>query len=100
MSRKKNKREYSVEELYNPQIDLNRDAVGYGRQSSKDQVLNNVQSYISQTVMLLAYIKEQGFRDDGTTGMVTLFIENQVVEEDGTVSIKNASGTWPIDRRA
>jgi len=96
---KKPRREYSVEELYNPQIDLSRDAVGYGRQSSKDQVLKNVQSRISQTVMLLAYIKDMGFRDDGVTGKVTLFVENQVVDADGNIRIKNASGTWPIDRR-
>ena len=96
---KKQKREYTVQELYNPQIDLIRDAVGYGRQSSKDQVLNNVQSHISQTVVLLEYIKELGFRDDGSTGKLTLFIENQVIDADGNVSIKNASGTWSIDRR-
>lgn len=93
-SRKKQKREYSTEELYNPQIDNSRDAVAYGRQSSKDQVVKNVQSRISQTVMLLAYTKELGFREDGTTGKVTLFVENQVVDAEGNVNIKNASGTW------
>jgi len=98
-SRKKSKREYSTEELYNPQIDISRDAVAYGRQSSKDQVVKNVQSHISQTVMLLAYTKELGFREDGTTGKVTLFVENQVVDAEGNVNIKNASGTWSIDRR-
>src|SRR5205807_8196232 len=49
--------------------------------------------------MLLAYTKDLGFRDDGTTGKVTLFVENQVVDADGNVTIKNASGTWSIDRR-
>ncbi|HYU73719.1 MAG TPA: recombinase family protein [Ktedonobacteraceae bacterium] len=96
---KKLRREYTVEELYNPQIDISRDAFAYGRQSSKDQVVKNIQSHISQTVMLLAYTKELGFRDDGTTGKVTLFIENQVVDSYGNVTIKNASGTWSIDRR-
>jgi DNA invertase Pin-like site-specific DNA recombinase len=96
---KKSRREYTVEELYSPQIDLSRDAVTYGRQSSKDQVVKNIQSHISQTVMLLAYTKDLGFRDDGTTGRVTLFVENQVVDAEGNISIKNASGTWPIDRR-
>ena len=98
-SRKKPRREYPVEELYNPQIDLSRDAVAYGRQSSKDQVVKNIQSHISQTVMLLAYTKELGFRDDSTTGKVTLFVENQVVDAEGNINIKNASGTWSIDRR-
>jgi DNA invertase Pin-like site-specific DNA recombinase len=96
---KKSRREYTVQELFNPQIDLKREAVGYGRQSTKDQVLKNVQSHISQTVMLLAYTKDLGFRDDGTTGKVTLFVENQVVDAEGNMSIKDASGTWPIDRR-
>ncbi len=65
MKSKKSKKEYSVEELYNPQFDLSRDAVAYGRQSSKDQMVKNVQSHISQTIMLLAYTKELGYRDDG-----------------------------------
>ena len=99
MKSKKSKKEYSVEELYNPQFDLSRDAVAYGRQSSKDQMVKNVQSHISQTIMLLAYTKELGYRDDGTTGKVTLFVENQVIDAEGNVSIKNASGTWSIDRR-
>ena len=86
--RKWQRREYSVEELYNPQIDLTRDAVAYGRQSSKDQVVKNVQSHISQTVLLLAYTKELGFKDDATTGKVTLFVENQVIDAEGNVSIK------------
>jgi hypothetical protein len=98
-NRKKQKRRYSPEELYNPQIDLSREACLYGRQSSKDQVIQNIQSHISQTVMLLEYTKSLGFRDDRKTGKVTLFVENQVVDADGNVSIKNASGTWPIDRR-
>ncbi len=98
--RKKQKREYTLEELYNPQIDLSRDAVAYGRQSQTKQVVKNVQSHISQTVMLLAYTREDlGFRDDGTTGKVTLFVENEVIDADGNVGIKNASGTWPIERR-
>ena len=97
--KKKPRREYTVEELYNPQIDIHGDAVTYGRQSSKDQVVKNVQSHISQTVMLLAYTKELGFRDDSKTGKVTLFFENQVVDAEGNISIKNASGTWSIDRR-
>lgn len=96
---KKIKRVYTAEELYNPQIDLSRDACLYGRQSSKDQVIQNIQSHISQTVMQLAYTKDLGFRDDGTTGKVTLFVENEVIGADGNVKIKNASGTWPIDRR-
>jgi hypothetical protein len=50
--------------LYNPQIDISRDAVTYGRQSSKDQVVKNIQSHISQTVMLLAYTKELAFEVD------------------------------------
>lgn len=100
MSRsKKPKRIYTSEELYNPQIDLSRDACLYGRQSAKEQVVNNIQSHISQTVMLLAYTKDLGFRDDGTTGKVTLFVENEVVDGEGNVKIKSASGTWSIDRR-
>ncbi len=55
MGKKRPRREYTVEELYSPQIDLERDAYLYGRQSGKDP--------------------------------------------DGTISIKDASGTWPIDRR-
>src|SRR5712692_205974 len=96
---KKIKRVYTAEELYNPQIDLSRDACLYGRQSSKDQVIQNIQSHISQTVMLLAYTKDLGFRDDNTTGKVTLFVENEVVDGEGNVKLKSASGTWPIDRR-
>ena len=99
MTKKKQRRNFSTEELYNPQIDLNRDALVYGRQSLKDQVVRNVQSHISQTVMLLAYTKELGFREDGTTGKVTLFVENQIFDADGNVKIKNASGTWSINRR-
>ena len=98
-NRKKQRKHYTAEELYNPQIDLLRDAVGYGRQSAKDQYFSNVQSRISQTVELLIYMKGLGFRDDGKTGKVTLFVENQVVDAEGNVTIKNASGTWPIDRR-
>lgn len=97
--RKKPRREYTAEELYNPQIDLSREAAGYGRQSQTKQVVKNVQSHIAQTVMLLSYIKDLGFRDDGTTGKVTLFVENEVVDAEGNVRIKDASGTWPIDRR-
>src|SRR5205823_2881156 len=98
-SRKKKKRQYTVDELYNPQIDLNRDAYVYGRQSQKEQMLKNIQSHISQTIMLLSYTKEVlGYKDDGTTGNVTLFVENQVIDANGNVSIKNASGTWSIDR--
>ena len=80
-------------------IDLTRDACLYGRQSAKEQVLNNIQSHISQTVLLLAYTKDLGFRDDNTTGKVTLFVENEVVDGEGNVKIKSASGTWSIDRR-
>jgi hypothetical protein len=98
--RRKQKRQYTPEELYNPQIDLSRDAFLYGRQSQKEQVVKNIQSHISQTVMLLAYTKEiLGFKDDGTTGSVTLLVENQVIDADGNISIKNASGTWSINRR-
>jgi hypothetical protein len=52
--------------------------------------MKNVQSHISQTVMLLAYTKELGFRDDSSTGKVTLFVENQIVDAEGNISIKNA----------
>ena len=97
--KKKPRREYTLEELYNPQIDLSRDAYLYGRQSGKDQVIENIQSHISQTVKQLEYARELGFRDDGTTGRVTLLVENEVVEADGSISIKDASGTWPIDKR-
>ncbi len=99
MTRSKNKRVYTAEELYNPKIDLSRDACLYGRQSAKEQVVTNIQSHISQTVMLLAYTRDLGFRDDGTTGKVTLFVENEVIDADGNITIKSASGTWPIDRR-
>ncbi|HLZ60078.1 MAG TPA: recombinase family protein [Ktedonosporobacter sp.] len=98
-NRKNRKKQYTLEELYNPQIDLTRDASLYGRQSSKDQVIQNVQSHISQTIMLLDYARDLGFRDDGTTGTVTLFVENEVADKDGNITIKRASGTWPIDRR-
>lgn len=98
-AKRKKQRQYSLEELYNPQIDLSRDAYLYGRQSGKDQVVENIQSHISQTVMLLEYTKGLGFKDDGTTGKVTLLVENEVVDAHGNVSIKDASGTWPIDRR-
>jgi hypothetical protein len=98
-NKKRPKRQHTVEELYNPQIDLNRDAYLYGRQSGKDQVVENIQSHISQTIMLLEYARDLGFRDNGTTGNVTLLVENEVVDADGNVSIKDASGTWPIDRR-
>jgi len=65
----------------------------------KDQVLINIQSHISQTIRLLEYTKQLGFKDDGTTGKVTLFIENQAIDAEGNISIKNASGTWTIDKR-
>ncbi len=100
MSRsKKHRKIFTAEELYNPQIDVSRDACLYGRQSAKEQVVNNIQSHISQTVMLLAYAKDLGFRDDDTTGKVTLFVENEVIDGEGNIKIKSASGTWPIDRR-
>lgn len=78
VKRKKNKQPYTPEELYNPQIDLTHDAYLYGRQSGKDQVVHHVQSRISQTVELIEYTKRDlGYKDDGTTGRVTLFVENQ-----------------------
>ena len=95
----KKRKKYTVEELWNPQIDLSYDAAAYGRQSTKDQVITNIQSHISQTVGLLQNAKEIGFKDDGSTGIVTLFVENEVVDEDGNTTVKNASGTWPIDKR-
>lgn len=99
-SRRKKKRHYTTEELYNPQIDVSRDAYVYGRQSQKEQMVKNIQSHISQTIMLVSYTKEVlGYTDDETTGNVTLFVENQVIDANGNVSIKNASGTWSIDRR-
>jgi DNA invertase Pin-like site-specific DNA recombinase len=97
---KRPKRQYTLEELYNPQIDIRRDAYLYGRQSGKDQVIQNIQSHISQTVELIAYTKREiGYRDDGTTGKVTLLVENEAVDADGNISIKDASGAWPIDKR-
>src|SRR5436305_5155010 len=99
-NRKKQKRRYTVEELYNPQIDVSRQAYVYARQSGKDQVIENIQSHISQTIRLLEYTRITiGFSDDGETGTVTLFIENQVIDTEGNVTIKDASGTWSIDRR-
>src|SRR5216683_1297697 len=98
-NKRRRKRQYTLEELYNPQIDLTRDAYLYGRQSGKDQVIENIQSHISQTIMQLDYTRGIGFRDDGTTGTVTLLVENEIVNADGNISIKDASGTWPIDRR-
>src|SRR2546425_1042517 len=98
-NKKRPKRVYTLEQLYNPQIDLSRDAYLYGRQSGKDQVIENIQSHISQTIVQLEYTRSLGFRDDGTTGTVTLLIENEVVDAQGNLSIKDASGTWPIDRR-
>ena len=99
-SRRKKKRQYSAEELYNPQIDLSRDAYLYGRQSQKEQMVKNIQSHISQTIVLMSYTKEElGYKDDGTTGNVTLFVENEVIDANGNKSVKNASGTWSIDRR-
>ena len=95
----KKRRKYTVEELWNPQIDTSYDACAYARQSTKDQVIENIQSRISQTVGILIEAKGLGFKDDGSTGAVHLFVENQVVDEDGNVQIKNASGTWPIDKR-
>src|SRR5216684_3289314 len=98
-NKRRRKRQYTLEELYNPQIDITRDAYLYGRQSGKDQVIENIQSHISQTIMQLDYTRGIGFRDDGTTGTVTLLVENEIVNADGNISIKDASGTWPIDRR-
>ncbi len=98
-NKRRRKRQYTLEELYNPQIDLTRDAYLYGRQSGKDQVIENIQSHISQTIMQLDYTRGLGFRDDRTTGTVTLLVENEIVNADGNISIKDASGTWPIDRR-
>lgn len=100
MTRKaKQTRRYTPAELYNPTIDLSRDACIYARQSDKHQVVTNIQSHISQTVGMLNYARELGFRDDGSTGKVHLFVENEVIDADGQRSIKNASGTWPIDHR-
>jgi DNA invertase Pin-like site-specific DNA recombinase len=95
----KKRKKYTFEELWNPQIDLRFDAAAYARQSTKDQVIENVQSHISQTVGILLETKSLGYKDDGSTGKVVLFVENQVVDEDGNTQIKNASGTWPIDKR-
>lgn len=96
---KKKAKKYTEEELWRPQIDLSANAAAYARQSTKEQYIENVESHISQTVGILKEAKAVGFRDDGTTGVVTLFVENQVIDEDGNTQIKNASGTWPIDRR-
>jgi DNA invertase Pin-like site-specific DNA recombinase len=85
------------QELLNPTPDLDYDAVAYGRQSTRKQVVNNVESHRAQTVELLKQMREKlEYRDDGTTGKVTLRIENQIAK-DG--KILNASGAWPIDRR-
>jgi DNA invertase Pin-like site-specific DNA recombinase len=85
------------QQLLNPTPDLDCDAIAYGRQSSAKQVVNNVESHKAQTIELLKQMREKlGYRDDGTTGKVTLRIENQIAK-DG--KILNASGAWPIDRR-
>lgn len=93
-------RHLTDQEKYNPTIDLSADVIAYGRQSTAKQVVKNVESHRSQTVLLLRFIREElGFRDDGTTGTVILRIANQVVDGEGNVIIKSASGTWPIDKR-
>ncbi len=85
------------QELLNPTPDLEYDAVAYGRQSTKKQVVNNIESHKAQTVELLKHMRDKlGYKDDGSTGKVTLRIENQVA---GDGKIKNASGAWPIDKR-
>jgi DNA invertase Pin-like site-specific DNA recombinase len=100
LQRKKQKKQYSPEELYNPQIDRSRDACLYGRQSTKKQYVENIQSHIAQTLKQIEYTKrELLFTDDGSTGKAILFIENQVVDENGNVEIKNASGSWAIEKR-
>ncbi|WP_376797462.1 recombinase family protein [Thermogemmatispora sp.] len=100
MKQQNSKRIMSHEDLFNPVIDIKRDACIYARQSDRDQVIENIQSHISQTIDMLEYAKNKlGFKDDGSTGKVYLFIENEVIDKDGNKRIKSASGTWPIERR-
>lgn len=93
-------RHLAEQEKYNPTIDLSANVIAYARQSTAKQVVKNVESHRSQTILLLKFIREElSFKDDGTTGTVTLRVENQTVDGEGNIVIKSASGTWPIDRR-
>lgn len=63
----------------------------YGRQSTKNQVLKNVQSGEMQTEDLMEFAKRLGWPED----LIILYIENR--QKDGT--IKSASGRLRIDQR-
>jgi DNA invertase Pin-like site-specific DNA recombinase len=89
-------RHLTEREILNPTPDLSADAIAYGRQSNAKQVVEHLESHKAQTIELLRHMHGLGYRDDGTTGKVTLRIENQIAD-DGR--IRNASGAWPIDRR-
>src|SRR5579859_2938649 len=88
-----------TEQKYNPTPDLTSDAVVYARLSTVKQYVENLQSHREQIELLIKQVKEKlGFSEENTTnqiGKVTLFVENQA--DDGT--IRNASGTWSIDKR-
>jgi len=63
----------------------------YGRQSTKNQVLKNIQSKEMQTEDLYEFAKRLGWNED----LIILYIEN--IQQDGT--IKSASGRLRIDQR-
>jgi hypothetical protein len=69
----------------------------YARQSSKQQVVNNVQSALQQTDDLLLRGLDLGWKRDD----MVLFIENQFTKDGKrTDKIRSVSGTIPIDDRA
>lgn len=69
----------------------------YARQSTKNQLVNNKESTLMQTVKLRKLGIEKGFSED----LTTLFVENKF-DRFGNVSeaIRSASGSLSIDERA
>ena len=74
-----------------PKLDLVRKLLLYGRQSTKEQVINNKEAYEQQTVKLIETGIELGWKQED----IILFIENK--REDG--KWRNASGRLRIDQR-
>jgi predicted exporter len=67
-----------------PKLDLKKLLLIYGRQSTKEQVLNNKEAYEQQTVKLIEMGIELGWNSED----IVLFIENR--RADG--KWRNASG--------
>ncbi len=82
---------YSV--FSRPTVSLEHQLAIYGRQSTKEQVINNKGAYVQQTVKLVKIGKEIGFKEENED--IILFIENKGKNGKWV----NASGRLRIDQR-